>query len=302
MKKVTAFIGTERRKWTWQAVRELEKNLCQYGDVNFETVFLNDYNLEFCRGCILCFNKGEDHCPLKDDRDALLEKLEGSDGVIFATPSYAFQVSARMKNLLDRTAFIFHRPRFFGKPSRRSSRRACPWGAAPSVSTWRIAGRIWVSMWSRASACGRWSRCLKTGKKSWSGTWRTWRSGFTSSLFVRRLLFHRCSDLCCSGFRGRASSKPRRNSLTTAISGSMAGSSPITTTKRPWGRPRSSRDVCLTSSDDGFLAERKKKRLADGQRCVRRVETRRSCVTSKTRDCLLIRKRSPAITTGDRWC
>lgn len=115
MKKVTAFIGTERRKWTWQAVRELEKNLSQYGDVNFETVFLNDCNLEFCRGCILCFNKGEDHCPLKDDRDALLEKFEGSDGVIFATPSYAFQVSARMKNLLDRTAFIFHRPRFFGK-------------------------------------------------------------------------------------------------------------------------------------------------------------------------------------------
>lgn len=112
---MTAFIGSDRKKWTWQAVRELEKNLSQYGDVNFETVFLKDCNLEFCRGCTLCFDKGEDTCPLKDDRDALLEKLERSDGVILASPSYAFQVSARMKNFLDRTAFIFHRPRFFGK-------------------------------------------------------------------------------------------------------------------------------------------------------------------------------------------
>ena len=38
-----------------------------------------------------------------------------SDGVIFASPSYAFQVSGRMKNFIDRIAFIYHRPRFFKK-------------------------------------------------------------------------------------------------------------------------------------------------------------------------------------------
>jgi len=41
--------------------------------------------------------------------------MERSDGVIFATPNYAFQVSASMKNFIDRIAYIFHRPRFFGK-------------------------------------------------------------------------------------------------------------------------------------------------------------------------------------------
>jgi hypothetical protein len=41
--------------------------------------------------------------------------MEESDGVIFACPNYAFHVPARMKNLLDRMAFCFHRPRFFGK-------------------------------------------------------------------------------------------------------------------------------------------------------------------------------------------
>lgn len=116
MKKITAIIGSARKKATYQAAQEFEKNLKQLdGEIDFEYVFLHDYRLEFCRGCRLCIDKGEEYCPLKDDRDVLLAKLEQSDGVIFATPNYAFQVSARMKNLLDRFAFIFHRPRFFGK-------------------------------------------------------------------------------------------------------------------------------------------------------------------------------------------
>lgn len=115
MKKVTAFIGSARKKATFRAVKEFEQNLKRRGEVEFEYVFLEDYNLGFCRGCKLCFDKGEQFCPLKDDRDVLLQKMELSDGVIFATPNYAFQVSARMKNLLDRFSFIIHRPKFFGK-------------------------------------------------------------------------------------------------------------------------------------------------------------------------------------------
>ncbi len=115
MKKVTAFIGSPRKQATYQAVQEFEKNLKSYGEIDFEYVFLKDYHLEYCSGCCLCFEKGEEYCPLKDDRDVLLEKLHGSDGVIFATPSYSFQVTAPMKNLLDRMAFILHRPLYMGK-------------------------------------------------------------------------------------------------------------------------------------------------------------------------------------------
>jgi len=115
MKKITAFIGSARKKGTYLAVNELEINLKNIGEFDFEYVFLNDYNIEFCCGCKLCFDKGEQLCPYKDDRDILIEKLEKSDGVVFASPSYAFQVSGRMKNFIDRIAFIYHRPRFFNK-------------------------------------------------------------------------------------------------------------------------------------------------------------------------------------------
>jgi multimeric flavodoxin WrbA len=89
--------------------------LKRYGEIDFEYVFLSDYHLEFCRGCKLCFVNGEEYCPLKDDRDILLEKIAHSDGVIFATPNYAYQVSARLKNFFERTAFFHHRPKYFDK-------------------------------------------------------------------------------------------------------------------------------------------------------------------------------------------
>jgi hypothetical protein len=52
---------------------------------------------------------------MKDDRDALIEKITASDGVVFASPNYSFQVSGMLKVFLDRIGYVFHRPRFFGK-------------------------------------------------------------------------------------------------------------------------------------------------------------------------------------------
>lgn len=54
-------------------------------------------------------------CPFKDDRDLLIDKMINSDGVIFASPNYCFNVSGLMKIFVDRIGFFCHRPRFFGK-------------------------------------------------------------------------------------------------------------------------------------------------------------------------------------------
>jgi NAD(P)H-dependent FMN reductase len=89
--------------------------LQSFGDVHCEIVFLSECHLGVCRGCKSCFLRGEERCPLKDDRDMLIEKMMVSDGVVFASPNYSFQVSAIMKIFLDRLGFVFHRPRFHGK-------------------------------------------------------------------------------------------------------------------------------------------------------------------------------------------
>jgi multimeric flavodoxin WrbA len=115
VKRVTAFVGSARTQNTHNAVLQFLSALQSLGDVEYEIVALSDHRLEACRGCKSCFENGEASCPLKDDRDALIEKMMASDGVVFASPTYSFQVSGIMKTFLDRLGFVFHRPRFFGK-------------------------------------------------------------------------------------------------------------------------------------------------------------------------------------------
>ena len=115
MKKIVAFVGSARKKHTYDAAAQFLRNLQSMGDVEGEIVRLSDYRIETCRGCKVCFEKGEEYCPLKDDRDVLIEKMMASDGIVFATPNYAFHVSALMKTFIDRLGFAFHRPCFFGK-------------------------------------------------------------------------------------------------------------------------------------------------------------------------------------------
>jgi multimeric flavodoxin WrbA len=115
MKKVTAFVGSARKKNTYKAVVQFMNNLQDLGEAEVEIVALSNYNLGICRGCQLCVNKGEEFCPLKDDRDVLFDKIATSDGVIFATPNYSWHLSGMMKVFLDRFGFAIHRPRYFGK-------------------------------------------------------------------------------------------------------------------------------------------------------------------------------------------
>lgn len=116
-KQVVAIIGSPRKGRTYKAVSRFEQELKRLGTIDFEYLFLKDVHLENCRGCELCLSKGEQFCPLKDDLNKIYERLIKADGVIFATPVYSLQVTALLKNLLDRMAYIFHRPRFFNKTS-----------------------------------------------------------------------------------------------------------------------------------------------------------------------------------------
>jgi multimeric flavodoxin WrbA len=115
-KKVTIFVGSAHKGGaTYRAACRLREELESYGDVHGEIVVVSDYSLGVCRGCKICFARGEERCPLKDDRDLLIGKMRSSDGVVFASPNYSFQVSAILKIFLDRLGFMGHRPRFHGK-------------------------------------------------------------------------------------------------------------------------------------------------------------------------------------------
>ncbi len=114
--KVLTIMGGPRKGYGTIVMEKLEQELKLLQEVDFEYLYLKDVHLESCRGCLNCFFKGEDKCPVgKDDRDDILNKINQADGVIFMAPAYALNVPALMKNFFDRFSYIFHRPRFFRK-------------------------------------------------------------------------------------------------------------------------------------------------------------------------------------------
>ena len=116
MVKVLAIMGSPRvRGNTYKVTKILEERMGSAGDVEFEYLFLREANLKTCLGCRACMERGEEFCPLKDDRAAIEEKMLAADGVIFASPTYVGNVSGLMKNFIDRFAYVCHRPRFFKK-------------------------------------------------------------------------------------------------------------------------------------------------------------------------------------------
>lgn len=112
--KIIAIMGSPKGKGSgYKIVRMVEERMKQKGAVDFEYVFLKDANLAMCKGCFACVTRGEDKCPIKDDRAALEAKILAADGVILSSPAYVENVSWLMKNFIDRFAFTNHRLRFF---------------------------------------------------------------------------------------------------------------------------------------------------------------------------------------------
>jgi Multimeric flavodoxin WrbA len=111
--KVLVIMGSARKANTYRAAERIREILQEEAAVEWEYVMLKDVNLEQCRGCYTCFDRGEEYCPIKDDSALLEQKMHDADGVIFATPVYGFQISGLMKVFIDRHSYICHRPRFF---------------------------------------------------------------------------------------------------------------------------------------------------------------------------------------------
>ena len=111
MMKYLIINGSPRRKNTWAIVKRARSNL----DGEFEEIHLSECKIPLCNGCFKCINDGEDKCPHFVYISPIVKKIKECNGIIIATPVYALNVTALLKNFIDHTAYIFHRPDFFDK-------------------------------------------------------------------------------------------------------------------------------------------------------------------------------------------
>ena len=114
--KILAIIGSLRKKNTYNVIKKIEEYHKAYTkECEYEYLFLKDTDLQQCKGCFLCISKGERFCPLNDNRDFIIQKIESADCIILASPNYSMNVNWLTKNMIDRFAYNLHRPMYFNK-------------------------------------------------------------------------------------------------------------------------------------------------------------------------------------------
>jgi multimeric flavodoxin WrbA len=110
--KILAICGSARKGNSYSVLSTIQE---EFPSIDYELLMLKDANLEPCRGCYVCVRRGEEYCSWKDDRDMIIEKMLGADGVVFQSPVYVNTITAVMKNFIERLGYESHRPRFHDK-------------------------------------------------------------------------------------------------------------------------------------------------------------------------------------------
>lgn len=99
--KILAINGSHRAGQNTEKLLQLALDEAAALGAETELVNLSELDIQFCAGCNKCLFKPV--CSLSDDMDGLKEKMLEADGIILGSPDYFSNVTARMKNFIDRT-------------------------------------------------------------------------------------------------------------------------------------------------------------------------------------------------------
>ena len=113
--KLLAIVGSPRLNGNTNYLVDEALGAAAKLGVQTEKLILSQYKVNPCLGHENCASF--DSCRQKDDTGWMLDRVCEADGVILATPVYYYNVTAQMKNFIDRNYFLY-------KKDRRSQARA----------------------------------------------------------------------------------------------------------------------------------------------------------------------------------
>lgn len=103
--KIIIINGSPRKQGaTATILKEIRLKLNKYPHVEVETINLVDLEMNFCIGCCSCYKT--EKCVFNDELEHLSHRIENADGLILGSPTYASNMSAQMKLLIDRGHFV----------------------------------------------------------------------------------------------------------------------------------------------------------------------------------------------------
>ena len=102
MDKILLICGSNREAYSYNILKEIH-NKC----INSKLIKLKDYNIEFCRGCLLCDKNAQ--CIINDDLNKVVNQMLENDIIVFAIPNYFGGMSGFFKNFIDRLHYMYKR-------------------------------------------------------------------------------------------------------------------------------------------------------------------------------------------------
>lgn len=103
--KIVVINGSHRKNGaTASILNELCCALKKRPKVQIQYIHVSDLYLKYCTGCGRCYQRGT--CIFEDDIEHLSLEIAKADGVILGSPTYAGNVSAQMKTIIDRGHFV----------------------------------------------------------------------------------------------------------------------------------------------------------------------------------------------------
>lgn len=102
--KILAINGSHRKGKNTAALLNTVLEETAVMGASTELLELSDYNIRFCAACNKCLRKSQ--YSITDDMAIIGEKLTTADGILLGSPVYWFNVTALMKNLMDRSRYL----------------------------------------------------------------------------------------------------------------------------------------------------------------------------------------------------
>jgi multimeric flavodoxin WrbA len=105
--KVVAFNGSPKKEGnTYLLIQKVFEEIQREG-IETEQVHVGGKPLRGCIACLRCTENLDKKCALPDDGlNAYIEKMEGAEGIILASPVYFSNVTSEMKALIDRAGYV----------------------------------------------------------------------------------------------------------------------------------------------------------------------------------------------------
>jgi multimeric flavodoxin WrbA len=101
---ILAICGSHRRGNTEQMLNWV-LGAARKAGAKTTLVTLRSQNIGRCTGCNVCYGKSR-KCVIKDDMSSMISKMKKADAIVFGSPNYFNNISALMKNFIDRNNSI----------------------------------------------------------------------------------------------------------------------------------------------------------------------------------------------------